>query len=220
MLLQKMNNYLKPLFNSLIYRNSKILFPSFIGNKVIFEGSNFVGRFAHVSETFIGRYSYLGNCCEFSRTKIGSFCSIAKEVKLIIGSHPSRTWVSTHPLFFSRQSYVGVGFLDDNRFNEFKSTQNGYSCEIGNDVWIGANVSILQGITIGDGAIIGANSLVTKDIPPYSIAVGCPAKIIRKRFTDKQIETLERVQWWKWDIKKIIKHAPYFNDFDNFYNNL
>lgn len=218
--LQKMNNYIKPLYNNILYKNSKILFPCFIGKHVIFEGPNFVGRFAHLSEIKIGRYTYLGNCCEFSKSKIGAFCSIAKDVKIIIGTHPTSHWVSTHPIFFSKHCYVGNGFIDRNRFNEFKTTLNGYYCEIGNDVWIGSNVSIMQGITIGDGAIIGANSLVTKDIPPYSIAVGSPAIVIRKRFTDEQIETLEQIQWWNWDIKKIIKEAPFFNDIKNFINNI
>lgn len=78
---------------------------------------------------------------------------------------------------------------------------------VGNDVWIGYNVTILPGITIGDGAIIAANTTVTKDVPPYSIVGGNPSKVIKKRFSNEQIETLLELKWWDWDIEKITKHV-------------
>jgi virginiamycin A acetyltransferase len=78
---------------------------------------------------------------------------------------------------------------------------------VGNDVWIGYNVTILPGITIGDGAIIAANTTVTKNVPPYSIVGGNPSKVIKKRFSDEQIETLLELKWWDWDIEKITAHV-------------
>ena len=213
-LINSMINILKLIINNLCNKKAKILFPSFIGNGVIFKGNNFVGRFSHLKHTIIGRYTYLGNGCDFSNCVIGSFCSISSNVKLILGSHPSSRWVSTHPLFFSKNSYVGKGFVDEIRFEEFKNTSNGYSCEIGNDVWIGSNVSILQGVTIGDGAIVGANSLVTKDIPPYTIVVGCPAHFIRNRFCEDDIDLLNKIKWWNWDIEKIRENALYFENIE------
>ena len=78
---------------------------------------------------------------------------------------------------------------------------------VGNDVWIGYNVTILPGITIGDGAIIAANTTVTKDVPPYSIAGGNPSKVIKKRFSDEKIETLLELKWWDWNIEKITAHV-------------
>ena len=208
-LINKLNSF---LFSKFLYKNTKILFPSFIGPDVILEGHNFIGRFCHIKRSKIGKYSYIGNSCEFSNTNIGSFCSISNNVKIVIGSHPSSDWVSTHPLFYSTTTYVGKGFLKENRFEEYRKTPNGYICEIGHDVWIGASVNILQGVSIGDGAIIGTNSLVTKDIPPYSIAVGIPARIIRKRFKEDDIELLESLQWWNWEKDRIKYFARYFKN--------
>lgn len=85
---------------------------------------------------------------------------------------------------------------------------------IGNDVWIGNNVCIKQGITIGDGAIIATGAVVTKNVLPYTIYGGVPAKLIKKRFTDEQIEELLKIKWWDWNIEKI-KLATINNDFDN-----
>lgn len=206
-----MFNKIKVFFNSIQYKNAKIAFPSFIGESVSFEGNNYVGRFSHLRNSSIGRYTYLGSGCEFSNCKIGSFCSISSNVKVILGTHPSSGWISTHPLFFSKKSFVGNGFVNEYRFEEFKKTTRGFSCEIGNDVWIGSSVGILQGITIGDGVIIGANSLVTKDIMPYTIVAGNPARAIRMRFNDDDIEFLTQLKWWNWDIEKIKEMAFYFD---------
>ncbi|QHL89493.1 hypothetical protein GU926_17095 [Nibribacter ruber] len=81
---------------------------------------------------------------------------------------------------------------------------------IGNDVWIGAHSIVLSGVTIGNGAIIGANSVVTKDLPPYSIAVGTPAKVIKYRFEPEIIEKLQQIQWWNWDKDKFNKNRQLF----------
>ena len=207
-----MTNVISLLYKNFFIKRAKVLFPAFIGEKVECEGHNFIGRFSHIKNTVIGKYTYIGNNCEFSNVKIGGFCSISSYVKVLIGTHPSKKWISTHPLFFSRNSYVGKGFCDDDRYPEIKTTPNGYSCEIGNDVWIGANVCILQGIKIGNGAIIGANSLVTKDVSPYTIVGGVPAKVIRKRFSDEDIIFLERIEWWKWPNWRIKELAKYFDN--------
>ena len=83
-------------------------------------------------------------------------------------------------------------------------------------MFIGANVTVLDGVTIGDGAVIGAGSVVSKDIPPYAIAVGCPIEIKRYRLTEKQIAAMERMQWWNWDDNKLQDIRGMFNDIDGF----
>lgn len=84
--------------------------------------------------------------------------------------------------------------------------------EIGNDVWIGANVTILRGVHIGDGAVIGANTLVNKDIPPYAIVVGCPARVIKYRFEETVIQKLLNLKWWNWTDEKIQRNLALFQD--------
>ena len=215
-----MNKIIRAYLKNSQKEKIKILFPSFIGKDVYLEGRNFIGRYCHINKTEIGKYTYIGNNCEFSNCRIGSFCSISSNIKIIIGSHPSSKWISTHPMFFSKKCYVGKGFIDKDRYDEFSTTIAGYYCEIGNDVWIGRNVSIMQGVTIGNGVIIGTNSLITKNVPPYSVVVGSPGKIIRMRFQKDEIELLEKIEWWNWDIERIKNMALYFNDINEFKNHL
>ena len=89
---------------------------------------------------------------------------------------------------------------------------------IGNDVWVGRNVMILSGVTIGDGSVIGAGSVVTSDVPPYAIAAGNPARIIRLRFDVKTVERLLQIKWWNWSIEKVLANLPYLlsNDSEKF----
>lgn len=133
-----------------------------------------------------------------STLKIGRFCSIASDVTIILGNEHRPDWVTTYP--FNR-------ILDE--FNELKghpATKGNVT--IGNDVWIGYHVLILSGVTIGDGAVVGAGSVVTKDIEPYAIVAGNPAKLIRKRFDEKTINMLLKIQWWNWSLQRIKENVP------------
>jgi acetyltransferase-like isoleucine patch superfamily enzyme len=128
---------------------------------------------------------------------IGNFCSIAENVNIYLGNGYHRyDWVTTYP--FSR--------IHQNIFNIFNGeglfTTKG-DVIIGNDVWIGGNVTIMSGVTIGDGAVIANNSHVIKNVEPYSLVGGNPAKFIKYRLTQKQIEKLLEIKWWDWDDKKI-----------------
>lgn len=128
---------------------------------------------------------------------IGKFCQIATGVRFIMnGSNHAMNGVSTYPfkVFGKSWSHGAMDVISKG------------NTVIGNDVWIGNNVTIMQGITVGDGAIIGTNSLVTKDVEPYAIVGGNPAKLIRKRFDDKTIEFLVQLAWWNWPVEKITKH--------------
>ncbi len=137
------------------------------------------------------------------KLKIGRFCSVACGVKFVFTSanHTLRSLSTyTFPIFFEEWG------LDVK--NITKAWDNKGNIIIGNDVWIGYGAVILSGVTVGDGAIIGARAVVTKGVPPYTIVGGVPARQIRKRFDDETIKKLLTLQWWNWDYEKIRKNIP------------
>jgi len=136
---------------------------------------------------------------EFMKDKLifGKFCQIATGVRFIMnGANHAMDGISTYPFKV---------FGGEWQKTSMNAASKGDTI-IGNDVWLGNSVTIMQGVTIGDGAIIGTNSLVTKDVAPYTIMGGNPAKPIRKRFDEETIEFLLRLRWWDWDVEKITKH--------------
>lgn len=147
-------------------------------------------------QTKIGDYTYISENSMVNKTTIGKFCSIGPNFFCGWGIHPTNG-ISTSPMFYSTGKQNGISFSKVNKIEERKEII------IGNDVFIGSNVIVLDGVTIGDGAVIGAGAVVSKDIPPYAIAIGSPIKIIKYRFTEKQIEDLLRVQWWNFDDDKL-----------------
>lgn len=136
---------------------------------------------------------------------IGKFCMIASDVKFIMngGNHQTDAF-SAYPF-----DIFGNGWEHAMEGKEYPHKGN---IQVGNDVWIGYNATILAGVTIGDGAIIAANSTVTKDVPPYTIVGGNPAKEIKKRFSAETITRLLEIQWWNWDIDKITRNVTYLTD--------
>lgn len=151
----------------------------------------------------IGKYTSSGYDCKFVNTDFGSFCSIASNVCIGDSSHPT-DWVSTSSVFYDVNDSIKTKF-SKHSFNTEKRTV------IGSDVWIGQNVLIKQGVVIGTGSIIGMGSIVTKDIPPYAIFGGNPAKLIRYRFTAEMIDELLKTTWWELSNKEIKNLAVDFN---------
>ncbi|MDZ7588216.1 MAG: CatB-related O-acetyltransferase [Parasphingorhabdus sp.] len=129
--------------------------------------------------------------------KIGSFCSIAGDVIIMLSGEHDLSAPSTYPF---------VDFFDDPTLARADKSKG--TVTIGNDVWIGRRATVLSGVTIGDGAVIGAGSVVTKDVAPYAIVAGNPAKFIRKRFDDETIEFLLKLRWWDWPESQIRQFAP------------
>ena len=172
--------------NSTIHKTSKIE-----------SGTNFIN-------SSMDKHSFCGYDCDINNTNIGSFCSIANNVIIGGGMHPY-SWVSTSPVFYEGRDSVKAKFSTHKR-DAVKITN------VGVDVWIGQNVIVKQGVKIGTGAIIGMGSMVTKDILPYSIIAGNPAKLIRKRFDDSIIQQLLSSQWWNLNDDDLKKYAKYFKN--------
>lgn len=159
-----------------------------------------------LSNVILGDYSYIGFNSNISNTTIGKFCSIGSNVKCGLGDHPSKIFVSTHPIFYSLKKQCGITFSDQNYFIEEKSII------IGNDVWIGSNVVILGGVTIGDGAIIASGAVVTSNVPPFKIYGGLPAKFLKDRFNIEEVAFLNRIKWWDRDLNWLKENYKRFHD--------
>jgi acetyltransferase-like isoleucine patch superfamily enzyme len=150
----------------------------------------------------IGRFTYgdplVLEWGEGMTLKVGSFCSISANVTILLGGNHRGDWITTFPFNVIFEEFTHI---------EGHPSSNG-NVIIGNDVWIALNALILSGVTIGDGAIIAANSVVTKDIEPYTIVGGNPAKKIKNRFDNKTIEDLLKIKWWDWELEKIKSIIP------------
>jgi acetyltransferase-like isoleucine patch superfamily enzyme len=159
------------------------------------EFEKIVSAVANVSfhDCQIGRFSYFNGDNAVENCKMGRYCSVSSGVRIGLASHPVEKFVSTHPFFYSPSE--GDRF-SANSYSDKKYFDGSALTEIGNDVWIGANALIKPGLKIGDGAVIGAGAVVTKDVGPYAIVGGVPAKLIRRRFSEPQIEFLLRFKWW------------------------
>lgn len=168
---------MKPLKIFSIRRNSEI------------SSSSKIYPFSKISNTKIDAFTYISFRSTINGCDIGKFCSIASGVKIGLGNHPIN-FISTSPLFYAPSNPLHYTITDKLKFKENEPVH------IGHDVWIGTNAVILDGVTIGNGAIIGANSIVTKDVPPYTIVGGVPAKEIKKRFSDEIINRLNSSEWW------------------------
>ncbi|KQS30696.1 CatB-related O-acetyltransferase [Dyadobacter sp. Leaf189] len=199
------------------FRNRNVRFLSGVSiNKCDFEGHNSVAHNSVLMNCHIGTGSYIGENVRFSHLKIGRFCSLGSRIYNTSGRHPTTKFVSTHPSFFSSKRQAGFTFRSESIFPEHGLTTDGYYAEIGNDVWIGDDVTILDGLTIGNGAIIGAGSLVTKNIEPYAIYAGVPAKKIRSRFNDNDIQFLIDSAWWDKPFEWIKENAESFDEIEKF----
>lgn len=141
-------------------------------------------------------------------TSVGKFCSIGDNVTIAKSNHPI-DFISTHPFLYEKKRGIVSSNIALNYNGEVK---------IENDVWIGVNATILPGVTISNGAIVAAGAVVTKDVPPYAIVGGVPAKIIKYRFSETEITQLLESKWWEWPENKIQQHLPDFYHIEDFTN--
>ena len=163
----------------------------------------------NIQKVSIGDYSYIDRNSFVSNTNIGKFCSIGPNFFCGWGIHPTNG-ISTSPMFYSTQKQNGISLSRVNKHQERKKII------ICNDVFIGSNVTILDGVTIGSGAVIGAGAVVSKDIPPYAIAVGCPIKIIKYRLEQKKVSALLKIKWWDFPETQLQDVEKLFFDIDAF----
>jgi phosphonate metabolism protein (transferase hexapeptide repeat family) len=169
-----------------------------------------IGAFNDIRESFIDDYSYTSENCQIIYSHIGKFVNIASYARLNPGQHPMQR-ASQHHMLYRRKKF---GFGEDDK--EFFNWRKKNKVMVGHDVWIGHNVTVMGGVTIGNGAVIGSGAIVTKDIPPYAIAVGNPARVIRYRFETNIIAELQKIKWWDWSHEKLASALEDFNDVDKF----
>ena len=162
----------------------------------------------------IDDYSYIGKNCRLNAS-IGKFCSVSPDVRTIEAMHPIH-YLSTAPIFYSPGKQCGKTFCDKAYFNEieYQDVENKIAVKIGNDVWIGEGVRIKGGVSIGDGAVIAMGAIVTKDVEPYAIVGGVPAKVIGKRFNDNTIKELLSLKWWDKEEEWLVANISHFRTVD------
>ena len=152
-----------------------------------------IGRNTTIVESTIGDYTYDDGEVSIFYSQIGRYCSIANRVRINPGNHP-RDRVTQHHMTY-RKIQFGLDSQDD---EEFFAWRRAHSCIIGHDVWIGHAAVILPGVRIGTGGVVGAGAIVTKDVEPYQVVAGVPARPLRFRFTDEVIARILRSNWWEW----------------------
>lgn len=200
----KVITYLKFVIKKLIGENEKV--------RHLSRNVHFIGSCK--PQLSIGEYTSINGlkiyCWDSNiRINMGKFCSIADEVMIIAGGEHDIDWVTSYPII----DVCGLTHLFEKKKPRWKGP-----ILIGNDVWIANRATILSGVTIGDGAVIGACSVVSKDIPPYAVVAGNPAQILYYRFDEKQILALRKIKWWEWTEEQISNRFADFFNIEEFIN--
>ena len=173
-----------------------------------FEGANVIGDNTKFRGS-IGYGSYICNDCSIIGN-VGRFTSIAAEVKNAQGVHPITTpYATTSPMFFSLKKQAGITFAKEQLFDEMKSP-----IQIGNDCWIGQRAFFVGGLTVGDGAVVLAGAIVTKDVPPYAVVGGVPAKVLKYRYDEETIAFLLEKKWWSMPIDWLKENSELLCDIE------
>lgn len=170
-----------------------------------------VGQGVHMSDSVLGDYSYLGRGCELMSVDIGKFSNIAAMVRMNPGFHPMER-VTLHHITYRRKRYA-VHAHDDAEFFEWRRRQRVF---IGHDTWIGHGAVIMPGVRVGNGAVVGSNSVVTKDVLPYAIVAGTPARVLRMRFAPAIARAIQTTAWWDWDHETLAVRLPDMGDVRRF----
>lgn len=210
---QKLRNFIKKKLRNYFIK----IFPNVRDRNVsedccsnTFQGINSkVYSSCRLHNSIVGDYTYIAENSIINNTIIGKFCSIGPNLISGWGIHPTHG-ISTHPMFYSTMKQNGMTLSLTNK------VEDQLPIEIGNDVFIGMNVTILDGIKIGDGAVIGAGAVVSKNIPPYAVAVGTPIQIIKYRFDEEVIKSLLKIKWWEFNLEELKNIEKDIFNIDNF----
>jgi len=194
-------SYIKSLFSIKKFSHKNVSIFSVWDTKTTFTKSTLIGRFVKIKDSKIGKYSRVNSGAKIAYTDIGNFSGISFGSRVGVGGHPTQM-VSTSLIFHKRN------IIKDEWAKEINFTKG--RVEIGNDVWVGMHAMILTGVKIGDGAIIAAGSVVTKDVPSYAIVGGVPAKIIKYRFEPEVINKLLEIKWWDLSDEEISNKIEFF----------
>lgn len=200
------------LYNAVRIFNSKLEDDCQIGDfttmrEAKLENNVIINRHNEVMNTEIGKYTCTGRFTSLHDCKIGRFCSISW-LNTIGGDDHDYKLISTHPFYYNPH----FGFTDDWEYKNKKDEEDikNSPCVVGNDVWIAANCNINRNVHVGNGAIIAAGAVVTKDVEPYTIVAGVPAKPIGKRFDEETIKRLEEIKWWDFPEEYLKKNIELF----------
>lgn len=170
-----------------------------------------IGPGCTLVESHFGDYSYAADNVSIIYSEIGKFCSIASHVRINPGNHPTER-VTQHHMTYRRVQY-GFGETNDEPFFAWRRA---HRCIIGHDVWIGHAATIMPGVQIGTGAVVGTSAVVTKDVAPYQIVVGVPARPLRMRFAPEVVERLMAIAWWEWDRATLAARFADLSDLEGF----
>lgn len=196
-----MKQYLVNILKNIFRKSNSIT--SFWDNNCEIDPNAKLHKMVKLQDSKIGAYTYVGNYTNVKYATIGKFCSIAQDCKVGLEIHTIDT-ISSSPIFTLNPNGTGHNWADKNYYVPIERTN------VGNDVWMGTNVIIKGGVNIGDGAVLAGGAVVTKDVPPYAIVGGAPAKIIKYRFSDDVIECLLKIKWWDWPEEKLKQHLAVF----------
>lgn len=168
----------------------------------VIEGPLYLNRFSQIGpRATVGKYSGMNEHCFFARGTMGAYCAIGARSAINPFNHPF-TWMSNHEFQYHPKSFDWVPEWND--LKRLQRTPDMFEeSHIGNDVWTGHHAIVLPGVSVGDGAVVAAGSVVTKDVPPYAIVAGVPARIVRMRFPEPVIERLLKVRWWEFELSEL-----------------
>ena len=218
-MIKRIAKFLVCLKNKIVFHSRcRIRLSNIFRGKTVFEGKNGLGSSNCIIKSSFGYGTLIGDRNFLDRIKTGRFCSIGREIKIVSSAHPTEVFVSTHPAFYSHR-YNSLSYVCKEKFSGILMCDDNFSVVAGNDVWIGYRVLIKGGVRIGDGAVIGMGAVVTKDVPPYAVVGGVPARIIKMRFSENRISELLSQNIWEKPIEWIEENAEKFESIESFLKN-
>lgn len=198
-------NYFRSFLTKVRYFKGISLF-AFWDEKSELSSKVYLAQGVNLGNTSLGDYTRIRQFSTLHHVDVGKYCSISRNVRIGLGRHPLNL-ISTNSIFYSQnKTAIRSDWINKINFEEHKPTK------IGNDVWIGEFVTVIGGVNIGDGAVIATKSVVTKDVPPYAIVGGIPAKVLKYRFDEETIAALLQIKWWDLPDDEITKKIEAFTE--------